>query len=162
MIDIIFLDVDGCMSDGGIIYTNSGDEIKRFDVKDGFGIQQWIKLGKKAAIITGKSSKIVEKRAAELGINYVFQGVSDKLKIAEEILEKENLSFKNAAAIGDDYNDIKLLKNVALSFKPIDAMKNVEVDIILEAKGGYGAVRQMIETIIDIENLREIWLQKWL
>lgn len=162
MIDIIFLDVDGCMSDGGIIYANSGDELKRFDVKDGFGIQQWIKLGKKAAIITGKTSQIVEKRGKELGINYIFQGVKDKLKKAQEILEKENLKWENTAAIGDDFNDIKLLQKAGLSFKPKDAVKFLQVDIELTCKGGYGAIREMIETIIDRENLREIWMHKWL
>ena len=162
MIEIIFLDVDGCLTDGGLYYTNLGDELKKFNVNDGFGIEQWNKMGKISAIITGKSSKIVEKRAKDLKIKYIFQGVKDKLSTAEEILKKEGLGFENAAAIGDDYNDIKLLNNVKMSFKPLNAISEVKADIMLSKKSGDGAVREMIEIIIKKENLRDVWLKKWL
>lgn len=162
MIEIIFLDVDGCLTDGGLYYTNSGDEFKKFDVKDGFAIEQWNKMGKISAIITGKKSQIVENRANDLKIKYVYQGVRDKLKIATEILEKENLSFKNAAAIGDDYNDMRLLNAVNLSFKPNNAMSGVEACVSLKKNGGEGAVREMIEFIIEKENLKDLWFNKWL
>lgn len=119
-------------------------------------------MGKISAIITGKSSKIVEKRAKDLKIKYIFQGVKDKLSTAEEILKKEGLGFENAAAIGDDYNDIRLLNNVKMSFKPLNAMSEVKADIALSKKGGDGAVREMIETIIKKENLSDVWLEKWL
>ena len=85
MIEIIFLDVDGCMSDGGLYKTNSSDEFKRFDVKDGFAIQQWNRMGKISAIITGKSSQIVADRAKELEIKYCFQGVSLILLILKSL-----------------------------------------------------------------------------
>lgn len=162
MIDIIFLDVDGCLSDGGLYYTNSGDEIKKFSVNDGFGIEQWNKMGKISAIITGKSSQIVEKRAKDLGIKYLFQGVKDKLQVATEILEKEGLSFENAAAIGDDLNDIKLLNAVKLSFKPLNAHQILKTNISLKNSGGNGAVREMIEIIIEKNGLEKIWFEKWL
>lgn len=162
MIEIIFLDVDGCLSDGGIYKTNSGDEFKRFDVKDGFGIQSWNKLGKISAIITGKTSKIVENRAIELGIKYCFQGVKDKFAKASEILALEGLEFKNAAAIGDDLNDMKLLRNVGMSFVPADAFHLVKADVRLSKNGGFGAVREMIELIIQKENLTDEWLRSWL
>lgn len=162
MIEIIFLDVDGCLTDGGLYYTNLGDELKKFNVNDGFSIEQWNKMGKISAIITGKSSKIVEKRAKDLKIKYIFQGVKDKFSVAEEILKKEGLGFENAAAIGDDYNDIKLLNNVKMSFKPLNAMSEVKADIALSKKGGDGAVREMIEIIIKKENLSDVWLEKWL
>ena len=99
MIKIIFLDIDGCMSDGAIYKGNANEELKRFDVKDGFLLQQCNNLGYISAVITGKTSQIVANRCAELNIKYCFQGVSDKLKIAKEILKKENLSFQNAAAL---------------------------------------------------------------
>ncbi len=162
MIEIIFLDVDGCMSDGGLYKTNSSDEFKRFDVKDGFAIQQWNRMGKISAIITGKNSQIVADRAKELEIKYCFQGVSDKLAKAKEILELEGLSLENAAAIGDDLNDMRLLKNVAISFAPNDAFEALTPDIKLSKNGGYGAVREMIEIIIDRENLRDEWIGRWL
>ncbi|MCI6642324.1 MULTISPECIES: HAD family hydrolase [Campylobacter] len=162
MIEIIFLDVDGSLTDGGIYKTNSGDEFKKFDVKDGFGIQEWLRIGKKIAIITGKSSKIVENRAKELKIPYFFQGVKDKFQKAREILELENLDFLNAAAIGDDLNDMKLLNAVKISFKPADALSSVKADITLSKNGGNGAVREMIEILLDRENLRDEWNKNWL
>lgn len=162
MIEIIFLDVDGSLTDGGIYKTNSGDEFKKFDVKDGFGIQEWLRIGKKIAIITGKSSKIVENRAKELKIPYFFQGVKDKFQKAREILELENLDFSNAAAIGDDLNDMKLLNVVKISFKPADALSSVKADITLSKNGGNGAVREMIEILVDSENLRDEWNKNWL
>lgn len=161
MIEIIFLDVDGSLTDGGIYKTNSGDEFKKFDVKDGFGIQEWLRIGKKIAIITGKSSKIVENRAKELKIPYFFQGVKDKFQKAREILELENLDFSNAAAIGDDLNDMKLLNVVKISFKPADALSSVKADITLSKNGGNGAVREMIEILVDRENLRDEWNKNW-
>ena len=162
MIEIIFLDVDGSLTDGGIYKTNSGDEFKKFDVKDGFGIQEWLNKKKKIAIITGKSSKIVENRAKELKIPYFFQGVKDKFQKAREILELENLDFSNAAAIGDDLNDMKLLNAVKISFKPADALSSVKADITLSKNGGNGAVREMIEILVDRENLRDEWNKNWL
>lgn len=162
MIEIIFIDVDGSLTDGGIYKTNSDDEFKKFDVKDGFGIQEWLRIGKKIAIITGKSSKIVENRAKELKIPYFFQGVKDKFQKAREILELENLDFSNAAAIGDDLNDMKLLNAVKISFKPADALSSVKADITLSKNGGNGAVREMIEILVDRENLRDEWNKNWL
>ncbi|RAZ52316.1 KdsC family phosphatase [Campylobacter hyointestinalis] len=162
MIEIIFLDVDGCLSDGGIYKTNSGDEFKRFDVKDGFALQQWNKLGKISAIITGKKSIIVENRAKELGVKYCFQDVKDKMAKASEILNLEGLSFDNAAAIGDDLNDMRLLSSVGLSFSPNDAHELVKTDIKLSKNGGFGAVREMIDIIVDRSNLKDKWLSPWL
>lgn len=162
MIEIIFLDVDGCLSDGGLYYFNCGEEGKKFNVKDGFGIEQWLKMGKQVAIITGKSSQIVANRAKDLKINYVYQGIKDKFAKASEILADLNLSFENAAAIGDDYNDQKLLNAVKMSFKPANAMPNLIANYTLNLRGGDGAVREMIEKIIDLDGLHQMWLEKWL
>lgn len=162
MIDIIFLDVDGCLSDGGLYYFNCGEEGKKFNVKDGFGIEQWLKMGKQVAIITGKSSQIVANRAKDLKINYVYQGIKDKFAKASEILADLNLSFENAAAIGDDYNDQRLLNAVKMSFKPANAMPNLIANYTLNLRGGDGAVREMIEKIVDLDGLHQMWLEKWL
>lgn len=162
MIEIIFLDVDGCLSDGGLYYFNCGEEGKKFNVKDGFGIEQWLKMGKQIAIITGKSSQIVANRAKDLKINYVYQGIKDKFAKASEILADLNLSFENAAAIGDDYNDQRLLNAVKMSFKPANAMPNLIANYTLNLRGGNGAVREMIEKIVDLDGLHQMWLEKWL
>ena len=164
MIKIIFLDIDGCMSDGAIYKGNANEELKRFDVKDGFLLQQFNNLGYISAVITGKTSQIVANRCMELNIKYCFQGVSDKLKIAKEILKKENLSFQNAAAIGDDLNDIKLLKAVKMSFAPKDAIKETKkcANIILSKKGGHGAIRQMLKLIMQKNGDYQSFLAKFL
>lgn len=161
MIEIIFLDVDGCLTDGKIVYSADGELLKSFDVKDGYAIESWLKLGKKVAIITGRSSQIVERRAEDLKITHVYQGVHDKLEVAKEILKFEGLTFENAAAIGDDYNDYKILGAVAMPFKPKDAIKELDAHR-LKHKGGSGAVREMIEIIIDKEDLFDEWSKRWL
>lgn len=162
MIEIIFLDVDGCLSDGCINYSSNGELFKSFNVKDGYAIESWLMLGKKVAIITGRKSEILERRAEDLKITHVYQGVSDKLSIARQVLEFEGLSFENAAAIGDDYNDYQLLNAVAWSFKPKDGIKDLKVDTKLKSRGGRGAVREMIEMIIKKENLFDEWSKRWL
>ncbi len=163
MIELLVLDVDGCLSDGGIIYSNSADEYKIFNVKDGLAIVSWIRLGKKVAIITGRKSKVVETRADELGVNFLFQGVKNKTAKLETILKNENLSFKNVAAIGDDLNDLKMLKKVNWSFTPKDGSHFVkdEVDTVLNLEGGKGAVREMIEMIIEKESMLGEFLELW-
>ena len=163
MIELLVFDVDGCLTDGGIMYTNSGEEIKKFNVKDGLAIASWIRLGKKAAIITGRESKIIEKRAKELMITHIRQGVKQKSKVLEEILKEEGLNFDNVAIIGDDLNDISMLKKVKHSFTPangVDYVKNI-VDTVLSSKGGDGAVREMIDIVIEKEGLTEELLALW-
>ena len=162
MIKIIFLDVDGSLTDGALYHAESGETMKRFDVKDGFGIQEWQRIGLHVAIITGKSSQIVANRARELKIPYVFQGEKDKFGRAEQILNELGLSWSEAAAIGDDLNDAKLLNAVAMSFKPSDALNSLKADYTLNRSGGHGAVREMIEILVDKNDMREIWNSKWL
>jgi 3-deoxy-D-manno-octulosonate 8-phosphate phosphatase (KDO 8-P phosphatase) len=164
MIELLVFDVDGCLSDGRLLYTNNGDEGKFFDTRDGFGIVCWHALGKKSAIITGKTSKIVECRAKDLGIKYVFQGVKDKLSVLDTLLSELGLKFENVAAIGDDMNDYKQLKSVGWSFAPCDALPFIraQVKTVLNSSGGRGAVREMIEIIVDNGNLRREFMKPWL
>ena len=113
MIELIVLDVDGTLTDGKITYSTSGEETKSFDVADGLAIAVWTrKFGKKAAIITGRNSSIVERRANELQITHLHQGIKNKQEILEEILKKEGLSWHQVAAIGDDLNDYNMLKKL--------------------------------------------------
>ena len=164
MIELIVLDVDGCLTDGSIIYTQNGDEVKSFDVKDGLAIVSWIKMGKSVAIITGRESQIVARRAKELGIQQYHQGVKNKRQKLIEVLEKENLTFENVAVIGDDLNDYHMLDLAKRSFAPNDAVAYIQdhVQTLLSRKGGHGAVREMIEIIIEEESLREEFLAQWL
>ena len=163
MIDLLVLDVDGCMTDGKIVYTNSGDELKAFNVKDGFAIVAWKRLGKKLAIITGRTSKVVEIRAKELGIDYLYQKVKRKDHKIKELSQEISIPLSSIAAIGDELNDYRLLKEVGLSFVPADAVEEVKkiADVVLSKKGGEGAVREMIEYLLKREGLYERYLAFW-
>jgi len=162
-IELIVLDVDGTMTDSRITYSENGDEIKSFNVKDGLAITSWRKLGRQVAIITGRSSKIVARRAKELHIEHFYQGVDNKREVLDRLLEKLDLSMDNVAAIGDDLNDLSMLKAAHISFVPRDASAYVDkiAHVILTKKGGNGAVREMIEYLISKEGLEEKYLGLW-
>ncbi|HEY9190948.1 MAG TPA: HAD-IIIA family hydrolase [Sulfurovum sp.] len=162
-IELIVLDVDGTMTDSRITYSEEGDEIKSFNVKDGLAIASWRKLGKQVAIITGRSSQIVARRAKELHIEHFYQGVHNKKEVLESLLEKLDLSMENVAAIGDDLNDLQMLKAAHISFVPRDASAYVDkiATVVLDKKGGDGAVREMIEYLIIKEGLEKKYLELW-
>ncbi|MFA5232814.1 MAG: HAD hydrolase family protein [Sulfurimonas sp.] len=164
MIKLIVLDVDGCLTDGKITYTSDGDEIKSFNVKDGLAISSWIKMGNHAAIITGRNSTIVQKRADELGIKHLFQGVKDKEMVLNSLIDSLGLKSYEVGAIGDDLNDYKMLRSVGRSFTPKDAVKEIRelVDTVLTCNGGEGAVREMIDILVDEGDLREQFMAVWL
>lgn len=163
MIKLIVLDVDGCLTDGKIIYTHEGVELKNFHVKDGFAIVNWIKLGHHVAIITGRDSQIVKNRAQELGIQHLYQGIKDKEKVLKDLVSSLGLSFKEVACIGDDLNDINMLNLVAQSFTPSDGVQEVQeiVGTVLSKKGGDAAVREMIDILVDNNNQKKELMQIW-
>lgn len=162
-IELIVLDVDGTMTNSHITYSENGDEIKSFNVKDGLAIASWRKLGKQVAIITGRSSKIVARRAQELRIEHFYQGVDNKKEVLASLLDKLGLSMENVAAIGDDLNDLQMLRAAKISFVPRDASSYVDriATVILSKKGGDGAVREMIEYLIVEEGLEKKYLELW-
>lgn len=164
MIKLIVLDVDGCLTDGRIIYSADGGETKNFNVKDGLAISSWIKMGNCVAIITGRNSEIVKRRADELGVQHLFQGVKDKEKVLNELVDSLGLKFYEVGAIGDDLNDYKMLRKVGRSFTPKDGVKEIRelVDTVLTSGGGDGAVREMIDLLIDEGDLREQFMAVWL
>ena len=165
MIELIVLDVDGTLTNGQITYTNNGDEIKSFDVADGLAIATWTKrLGKKAAIITGRNSLIVERRAKDLKIEHLHQGIHNKDEVLQTILDKEGLTWDQVACIGDDLNDYRMLKKAGISFTPANGTKHLKdfVHVICQAQGGSGAVREMIEYICKEDGLEEDFLNAWI
>ena len=164
MIKLIVLDVDGCLTDGKIIYSSDGVESKNFNVKDGLAIATWIRMGNQVAIITGRQSNIVKKRAEELGIQHLFQGVKDKDRVLKELVEALGLKFYEVGAIGDDLNDYKMLKMVGRSFTPQDGVKEIQsiVKTVLSYSGGDGAVREMIDIIVDDNDQRDEFLSFWI
>jgi len=162
-IELIVLDVDGTMTDSRITYSETGDEIKSFNVKDGLAIASWRKLGKQVAIITGRKSSIVARRAKELHIEHFYQGIHNKKEVLENLLKKLDLTMDNVAAIGDDLNDLQMLKSAKISFVPRDASAYVDkvATVVLSKKGGNGAVREMIEQLIVKEGLEKKYLELW-
>ena len=164
MIKLLVLDVDGCLSDGKLIYSTDGIESKNFNVKDGLGISTWVKLGNQVAIITGRNSTIVERRAKELGIQHLHQGIKDKDRVIKEIVSSLGLTFDEVAAVGDDLNDFNMLKLVGKSFTPKNGVKEIQaiVDVVLSKDGGDGAVREMIDSIVDENGQREDFMAVWL
>jgi len=164
MIELIVIDVDGTLTDGKIYYSSNGEEIKAFNIKDGLMIASWNRLGKKSAIITGRTSNMVERRAKELKITYVEQGIRDKEEKLREICERENISLSNVAVIGDDLNDFEMMRLVKRTFAPFDANPYIYdyVSDPLTKKGGEGAVAEMIEILLKEENLYNDFLKLWL
>ncbi|MDH4101033.1 MAG: HAD-IIIA family hydrolase [Nitrospirota bacterium] len=156
-IRLLILDVDGVMTDGRIILDNNGNELKSFNVRDGHGIKLIQRTGISVAIITGRYSKVVERRAEELGIEDVFQRVLDKEAVYIQLLEKHGISDSEAAFMGDDIIDLKILKRVGLAMAPVDAVEEIRsaVHWISSCRGGYGAVRDGIELIMKSQG-------KWL
>jgi len=136
---------------------------KSFNVKDGLAISTWIRMGKKAAIITGRRSKIVERRAKELGINFLFQGVHNKGEVLDDICKELDIEYANIAAIGDDLNDTKMLSKVGKSFTPADGSEHIKniCDVILYTNGGQGAVREMIESVVKDNGEEDDFLKIW-
>ncbi len=163
MIELIVIDVDGTLTDGKIYYTSNNEEIKAFNIKDGLMIASWNRLGKKSAIITGRISPMVERRAKELNITYVEQGIREKKRKLESICKKEGINLSNVAVIGDDMNDFSMMKIVNKTFAPADANTFIYdyVSNPLIKKGGEGAVAEMIEILLKEENLYEKFLELW-
>jgi len=163
MTELIVIDVDGTLTDGKIYYSNGGDEIKAFNIKDGLMIKSWNTLGKKSAIITGRTSKIVERRAKELDITFVKQGIRNKSETLKQIAKDLGIDFSNIAVIGDDMNDLSMMRLVNKTFAPADASSFVYdyVSYPLTKKGGDGAVAEMIEILLKEENLYQKFIELW-
>lgn len=149
-IKLLLLDVDGVMTDGGIYLSNSGDEFKKFNIQDGYGITKLRRAGFKIGIITGRVSNIVTKRAEELGITEVRQNLENKLETYEHIKAKWKLSDEEVAYIGDDEFDLPVLERVGFSASPSDAVPSVKkrVHFVCTRSGGNGAVREVIDLIL--------------
>lgn len=150
------------MTEGKIIYTSDGIEMKNFNVKDGFAIKEWMKLGHHAAIITGRNSPIVAHRAKELDILHVYQGVKDKRAVVELLCNELGIGSDETAAIGDDLNDYRLLQWVGSPYTPADGSDYLKsFTHVLERRGGDACVREMIEKVIKSNGEEEKFLSLW-
>lgn len=156
-IKLVIFDVDGVLTDGRIVIDNNGIESKFFDVRDGTGIKWLVRAGLRAAFLTGRQSRVVEFRAAELGVTIIRQGAKDKVKAYEEILTELGLSDREAAFAGDDLIDLPVLRRVGLAIAPADARPEVKAvaHYVCQNAGGRGAVREMAEMILKGRGLWE-------
>jgi YrbI family 3-deoxy-D-manno-octulosonate 8-phosphate phosphatase len=153
-IELLLLDVDGVLTDGGIIYGDDGVELKVFHVRDGSGLKIWHCAGKRSALISGRSSRVVEVRAAELAISVVLQGASDKWPVYQRILTEMHVRPEQVCCLGDDVPDLPLLRHCGLAVAVADACPDVRGDAhyITRAAGGRGAVRETIELILRCQD----------
>ncbi len=149
---LILTDIDGVWTDGGMYYDQTGNEWKKFHTYDSAGVlfahQNEIPVG----IITGEDTEIVARRAAKLKIDYLFQGVKNKLEVAENLCKQLNISLDEVAYIGDDLGDIELLKNVGISATPNSAPEYVKKysQMVMTKNGGEGVFREFVEKILGI------------
>ena len=149
-IKLLFLDVDGVLTDGRITLNENGEEIKSFDVKDGLGLKLLMKDGIEVVIVTGRKSRVVAHRAKELGIREVYQGVSDKRLICRQLIEKRGFDKSQVGSVGDDLPDLAMFQESGLCITVADAVREVreQADFIASKRGGMGAVREISEWIL--------------
>ena len=153
-VEVLCLDVDGVMTDGGIQLDDNGVETKRFHVRDGTGIRVWLKLGYQVALITGRSGNVVKHRAAELGIRHVVQGSSDKAEALDGLLRELSLAPAQAAVLGDDLPDLAMMRPAGYAMAVADAAPEVRqaAAFVTTLAGGRGAVREAIEHLLREKN----------
>lgn len=152
-IKLFLTDVDGTLTDAGMYYSEKGDELKKFNTRDGLGIRLLRESGIKTGIITSENTKIVENRSKKLNVDYLYQGKIDggKLAIANEICQKEGISLDEVAYIGDDVNCVDLLKSVGFAACPADAhnsVKEIPNIHVMKKRGGEGCVREWAEMVL--------------
>jgi 3-deoxy-D-manno-octulosonate 8-phosphate phosphatase (KDO 8-P phosphatase) len=152
-IELLVLDVDGVLTDGGIIYTDNGVELKRFHVRDGSGLVLWHRAGKRSAIISGRTSRLVEVRAAELGVGLVMQGAPDKRAAYRRVLETMAVKPEQVCSVGDDLPDLPVLLNCGLAVAVADGCQEVRsaAHYVTRTPGGRGAAREVIELILGCQ-----------
>lgn len=156
-IDLLVMDVDGVLTPGEIIYDNEGRELKRFDVRDGFGLKLWHTAGFASAIITGRGGPMVSRRADELGITHHMHRVSDKGAAMRQLAEQTGVPTARMAYIGDDWPDLPAMHHAGLPAAPADAEAPVleTAAWVSTRPGGRGAVRELVEHLLRGKGLYE-------
>jgi len=149
-IDLLVLDVDGVLTDGRVTYSDDGREIKSFHVRDGLALRSWHNAGKQSAIISGRSSPTVARRAAELGIQWIVQGAGDKLPAFRKLLAALGREPGTVCVIGDDLPDLPLVHNCAFGVAVADGCAELKAVAhhVTRQPGGHGAVREVIEILL--------------
>jgi 3-deoxy-D-manno-octulosonate 8-phosphate phosphatase (KDO 8-P phosphatase) len=164
LIEMLILDVDGVLTAGGVTYAGLGDEEKTFHVRDGSAIRLWQRCGKRAGLITGRHSHAVARRAKELDLDPVRQGVARKAQSMRELLEATGLCPENVCCIGDDLPDLPMLRQCGLSVAVADACAEVrnEAHLVTRRAGGFGVVREVVEVILRAQGRWQELLDSYL
>ncbi|MDE7125841.1 MAG: HAD-IIIA family hydrolase [Muribaculaceae bacterium] len=155
---LILTDIDGVWTDGGMYYDQTGNEWKKFHTYDSAGVLFAHQKGIKVGIITGETTSIVARRADKLKVDFLFQGAKDKLSIVKGLCEQEGISLQDVAYIGDDINDIEVLRSVGITGVPVSApdyMRSLS-SVVLTKSGGQGVFREFVEKILGIQHISDI------
>ncbi len=154
-VQLIVLDVDGVLTDGSIMLDDSGRETKRFNVRDGLGIAVWMRLGFHIAVVTRRSGGALQHRMRELGVTHVVQGSQDKGTAVGSICESLGVTLEHTAFVGDDWPDLSAMVRVGLPVAVGDADSRVKsaAKLTLSRAGGHGAVRELIDSILEAKGL---------
>jgi 3-deoxy-D-manno-octulosonate 8-phosphate phosphatase (KDO 8-P phosphatase) len=154
-IELLVVDVDGVLTDGAIVVDDNGVESKHFHVRDGLAYSLWHKAGRRSAILSGRAAKVVERRAAELGIAHVGQGLAEKGKAFRALLRELDLDSHQVCFVGDDLVDLPVLQAAGLAACPSDAVSEVRdsAHLVTEAVGGRGVIREVVEVILQAQGV---------
>lgn len=163
-IKLLLMDCDGVLTDGRLWLLDTGDEQKAFNVHDGLGLELWQRAGLKSGIISGRSSSVVERRARELGIEFIRQGAENKIRSFEELLAQAGIEEVEVAFVGDDLNDIPLLLRSELAVAVANASEETRAaaHFVTQAAGGFGAIREVVEMILKAKGRWGEVTQKYL
>ena len=150
-IKILLTDIDGVLTDGGMYYSENGDELKKFNAKDGMAFQLLRESGINTGIITGENVELVKRRAEKLHVDELYMGVKDKMQVLDQICNKYSINYENIAYVGDDINDLEVIKNVGFGCSVDNAMECIKriSDYVTKSKGGEGAIREITELILS-------------
>lgn len=155
---LILTDIDGCWTDGGMYYDQTGNELKKFNTYDSAGVLFAHRLGIPVGIITGEKTEIVRRRAEKLKVDHLFQGVADKRAVLDRLVADMGISYSDVAYMGDDINDLEVLRLVGWAGCPSSAPSYVGcvANVPVTKKGGEGCFREFVETIIGPDNIARI------
>lgn len=158
---LLLLDVDGVLTDGRVLYSDRGEELKAFHTQDGLGLRLLQRAGLQLGLITGRISEAVRRRARELDIDLVYEGVKDKAVLLEEISGKTGISLAEMAFVGDDLVDLPPMIRVGVAIAVANAVEEVKAAaaIVTRSRGGHGAVREVVETILKAQGRWEATLR---
>ncbi len=161
---VVFTDIDGVWTDGGMYYDQTGNEWKKFNTRDSAGVLFLNHLGILLVVLTGEDTQIMKNRGAKLKLEHVFHGVKNKVEVAEKFCQDRNIEWNETAFIGDDLLDLKLLKKVGFSSCPQDAADYTKsiVDFVTPSNGGDGAFRDFVEEILKLADCHQQVIDQWM